>query len=134
MHTSLKSREAKLDPKARKCVLLGYREQRKGYRLFDLNSAKVFHSRDVVFDEASMPGIQKEQGDSEENYVELKVDGEPITEEHTVPDSTGSEEANNETTNEEHNSGNLEIDQISPGVVPDTSDPPVRRSTRITST
>ncbi len=46
----------KLEPKARKCVLLGYGEQKKGHRLFDISSAKVIHSRDVVFNESSMPG------------------------------------------------------------------------------
>ena len=47
----------KLDCKVRKCVLMGYRANQKGYRLYDIERMKVIHSRDVVFDETSMPGI-----------------------------------------------------------------------------
>ena len=63
----------KLDPKARKCVLLGYGTAQKGYRLYDLTHMKVIHSRDVVSNEESMPGIQKE---SPSICVELKVSDE----------------------------------------------------------
>jgi len=63
----------KLDPKARKCVLLGYGTTQKGYRLYDLTRMKVIHSRDFVFDEESMLGIKKEPPS---NGVELKVDDE----------------------------------------------------------
>ena len=47
------------------------RTTQKGYHLYDLARMKVIHSRDVVFDEDSMPGIQK---DSPSKCVELKVD------------------------------------------------------------
>ena len=50
----------KPDAKSRKCVLLGYGANQKCYRLYDIEHMKVIHSRDVVFDETSMPGIQKE--------------------------------------------------------------------------
>ena len=46
-----KDERRKLDPKARKCVLLGYGEETKGYRLYDPEKRKVFHSRDVQFNE-----------------------------------------------------------------------------------
>ena len=49
----------KLDAKSRKCVLLGYGNERKGYRLYDPRRERVFYSRDVVFDESSR-GIVKE--------------------------------------------------------------------------
>ena len=49
----------KLDSKVRKCVLLGYGANQKGYRLYDIEHMKVIHSRDVIFDENSIPGIQK---------------------------------------------------------------------------
>jgi len=47
----------KVVPKARKCVLLGYGMTHKGYCLYDLTRMKVIYSRDVVFDEESMPEI-----------------------------------------------------------------------------
>ena len=54
-----------LDAKSRKCVLLGYGTERKGYRLYDPRCERVFCSRDVVFDESS-PRIEKEQSVQEE--------------------------------------------------------------------
>ena len=60
----------KLHCKARKCVLLGYGANQNSYRLYDIERMKVIHSRDVVFDETSMPGIQKE---SVVKYVELEI-------------------------------------------------------------
>ncbi|KAM7479031.1 hypothetical protein LguiA_027244 [Lonicera macranthoides] len=43
----------KLDPKARKCVFVGYDPRRKGWRCMDPETKQVVVSRDVVFDEAS---------------------------------------------------------------------------------
>ena len=74
----------KLDFKTRKCVLLGYGTNQKGYRLYNLGRMKVIHSRDVVFDEISMPGIQTE----EEPYhkcVELEIEEEHDVETPAAP-------------------------------------------------
>ena len=38
-----------LEPRAKKCVLLGYTFGCKGYKLYDLDTKKVFYSRDVLF-------------------------------------------------------------------------------------
>ena len=80
----------KLDFKARKCLLLGYGANQKGYRLYDLERMKVIHSKDVIFDETSMPGIQKEK-DTTVNYVELKIEAGPGIEEIATPDSVPEE-------------------------------------------
>ena len=50
----------KLDIKTRKCVLLGYGTNQKGYRLHDVERKNIVHSRDVVFNGTSLPGIEKE--------------------------------------------------------------------------
>ena len=78
-----KDERHKLDPKARKCVLLGYGTETKGYRLYDPDRARVFHSRDVVFDEARM-GIEKEpdREEQKERYIEI----EHLSEEEAVAD------------------------------------------------
>ena len=47
-----KDERKKLDPKAKKCVLLGYGTETKGYRLYDLQSSRVIYSRDVKFNES----------------------------------------------------------------------------------
>lgn len=41
----------KLDDKSIKCVLLGFSEESKGYRLYNTSTKKIVVSRDVVFEE-----------------------------------------------------------------------------------
>ena len=60
-------------------MLLGYGTNQNGYRLYDFKCMKVIHSRDVVLDEASMPGILKEK-ETAVKYVELEIEVEPIEE------------------------------------------------------
>ena len=91
----------KLDYKTRKCVLLGYGTSQKGYRLYDVEHMKVVHSRDVIFDETSTPGIRKE---TIVKYVELEVNEEPYVECTTTPnspDGVSDEIAENEQLSEE---------------------------------
>lgn len=44
-------KRSKLDAKSVLAVFIGYSERSKGYRLYDVETKKVFISRDVVFDE-----------------------------------------------------------------------------------
>lgn len=47
------SKRQKLDNKTIKCIFIGYAEQSgvKGYKLYDINTHRVFFSRDVIFNE-----------------------------------------------------------------------------------
>ena len=44
----------KLDPKSKKCTLIGYDDDAFGYRIWDDENKKVILSRDVIFDERVM--------------------------------------------------------------------------------
>lgn len=55
-----KDEREKVDPKSKKCVLLGYGSVAKGYRLYDLKSKRSLHSRDVIFSELQRGSTEKE--------------------------------------------------------------------------
>ena len=54
-----KDERQKLNPKVRKCILVGYGVNTKGYRLYDPNRERIIHCRDVTFNEADT-SIEKE--------------------------------------------------------------------------
>ena len=59
---------SKFDSKARKCILLGYGQETKGYRLYDTAQRKVIHSRDVRFNE--------DVKESEHSTLDVENDGD----------------------------------------------------------
>ena len=70
----MKDERKKLDPVARRCVLVGYGTEVKGYRLYDPNRVgKMTYGRDVKFNESEF-GIEKESSLEEPiHYIELEV-------------------------------------------------------------
>ena len=92
-----KDERRKLDTKARKCVLLGYGEQTKGYRLYDVAEKKVLHSRDVRFNENTQECKQRPSDAQVDDYkliidtssdIDIKTEGEdvhPRNDDHEPP-------------------------------------------------
>ena len=59
-----------LDPKAKRCILLGYGTNVKGYFLYCPQERRIIYSRDVVFDETKY-GLEKEQVENESEADKL---------------------------------------------------------------
>jgi hypothetical protein len=45
----------KLSSRSKKCVFIGYSALHKGYKCLDIDSERVYISRDVIFDESIFP-------------------------------------------------------------------------------
>ena len=89
-----KDKRGKLDSKARRCVLLGYGETTKGYRLYDPVRARVIHSRDVRFNETERADEQCDTetptSDHEDTIIiDLSSDSEEANEEPQQLDEPG---------------------------------------------
>ncbi|GMF12666.1 unnamed protein product [Phytophthora lilii] len=52
-----KAKRTKLEPKSFKCMFLGYAQNSKGYRVYDLESNKVKVTRSIQLDEREIDGI-----------------------------------------------------------------------------
>ena len=66
-----------MDPKVKKSIFLGYGIGVKGYRLFDTDTSKVFHSRDVIFNETA--SISEQGTEEVENQPLVEVECENIS-------------------------------------------------------
>lgn len=53
--STLKRDRTKLDARADPCIFIGYSQQQKGYRLYNLKTKTTFISRDVCFHERCFP-------------------------------------------------------------------------------
>ena len=65
-----------MDPKAKKSIFLGYGIDVKRYRLFNTDTTKVFHSRDVIINETASIS---EHGTEVENQPLVEVECENIS-------------------------------------------------------
>ncbi|GJV37387.1 retrotransposon protein, putative, ty1-copia subclass [Tanacetum coccineum] len=106
-------KQGKLEPRAVKCVLLGYLKGVKGYRLYrlDVESPKIVTSRNVVFNESFMyKDTLKDSGAGADKSVEelhVEVELQRLKNHTLEEDQTDQEDGDDEDV------GDQEIDQPS---------------------
>ena len=93
-----KDERKKLDSKAREAIFLGYGKEKKGYRLYDISTKKIFFSRDVVFNEDKFHFAGNE--DKEKDKMK-ENDAQNYTEPEFIESSNEDEESDHNENEEQ---------------------------------
>ncbi len=115
----------KLDARSKEGLMMGYSTQSKGYKIWDIESARMIVSRDVTFNEQSVGPSGIELPLNGENSSNIVDPGGAVKEEvDDNIDSTQVSPTDNESSNNDNSDSDFEDAQDSPKQ-------PLRRSARI---
>ena len=107
-------KKTKFDPKATKCLFIGYSDNTTAYLLQNIKTRQFFPSRNVRFNENNLPGFHNETEDLEDSF--LYLDSDEVREE--LQDTSTSSELSSEvelseteSVQESENNTETEVDQ-----------------------
>ena len=68
------SKKSKFEPKATKCLFIGYSDNTTAYLLQNLKTRQIFTFRNVRFNKNNLPGFHNETEDIEDSFLYLDLD------------------------------------------------------------
>ncbi|XP_074281615.1 uncharacterized protein LOC141606139 [Silene latifolia] len=113
----------KFNERGKRCVFIGYPSSKKGWRVYDIKSRKIFESRDVIFYEHTFPFVDNGSMGINEEGARPKMNEQIVADPHFVSPSSHQEveELVPGETNDEEQGGLNEEEQAGPDM---SSSPP----------
>ena len=116
-----KDERSKLNKKARLCKFVGYGTVIKGYKLYDVESKKIFFSRNVIFDELNKFEKSTDSKPSSPPLVFLPGDSDQIA------DDTSDEQQSVHSDDSNENPPEVQNPEVPPVIPPEAN---IHKSTR----
>lgn len=124
----LKAERKKLDPKAFKCIFVGYGTQYKAYKLYNYATHKVFSSRDVIFHEQNEHG---EEDSNSDNNIPLLIELDSEEDEEQEQEQKQEEAVAGSVRSDHAGSESAKTDRVEVSPLPRRSDRMNRLPTKL---